>query len=507
MAVEVVVVKEAVLGADAEGNLTHVENAGIAIEGGDVIAVGPFPEVRARHRRARLERFDRAVAFPGLVNGHHHIGITTFQHGVADGPLETWIVRRIAQRPVDPYLDTLYSAFEMVASGVTTVLHLYANRVATAREMHDEARACIRAYRDIGMRVSFAIMFFDQNPVGYLGSAFRESLSRKERDALGVWATGGDMDIEEHLAIIGDLRREFAGEDSVRIQVAPGNLQWCSEHALERLAEIASRDELPVHIHFLETATQRTYADWRARGRSPVAYLRSLGFSGPRTALGHGVWLRHADLRDVAEAGFSVCHNCSSNLRLCSGIAPVSELISAGVNVALGLDEAGLNDDRDMLQEMRLAMHLHKVTAHEPGSNAVAPGRLLHMATEGGAVTSDFAPRIGRIEAGRAADFFIFDAEAAAYPAPSGYSPSIEMLLHRGRPEHIRAVYCNGKKILADGRFTRIDREAALAEIADRMKQAPQPTAAERATLAEIARKLVKAHARAGQTESWFTRT
>ena len=394
----------------------------------------------------------------------------------------------------------------MVGSGVTTVLHLYANRTATAREMHDEARACIRAYRKIGMRVSFAIMFFDQNPIGYCGDGFRDRLNKSERGALGVWASGGDMDLAEHLAIVDSLLSEFAGDDAVRIQLAPGNLQWCSDRALEALAELSMSRELPAHIHFLETPTQRSYADWRARGKSPVAHLRSLGFSGSRLTLGHGVWLRRKDMAELVDAGFSVCHNCSSNLRLFSGIAPVRELLSEGINVALGLDEAALNDDRDMLQEMRLAMHLHKVVANEPSSVHLEPGRLLHMATKGGATTSDFGRQIGQIGLGCSADFFIFDSDAAAYPAPAEFWTPLELLLHRGRPEHVRAVYVAGEKICENGRFTHVNSEEVLTELATKIAAKPLASSNERAILANIGRKLDTAHKQAAQDAAWFTR-
>ena len=83
--------------------------------------------------------------------------------------------------------------------------------------------------------------------------------------------------------------------------------------------------------------------------------------------IGHGTWIAEAEIDRIADAGYSVCHNCSSNLRLSSGLAPVRALVDAGVNVALGIDEAGLNDDHDMLQEMRLAHHLSKaVDADHP---------------------------------------------------------------------------------------------------------------------------------------------
>src|SRR5207249_7282000 len=91
-----------------------------------------------------------------------------------------------------------------------------------------------------------------------------------------------------------------------------------------------------------------------------------MGFLGPHLTLGHGVWLTEDDIDLVVETGTMICHNASSNLRLRSGVAPLNHFLARGVRVALGLDEAGINDDRDMLQEMRLVLRLHR----EPGMDA-----------------------------------------------------------------------------------------------------------------------------------------
>src|SRR5262249_59847909 len=112
--------------------------------------------------------------------------------------------------------------------------------------------------------------------------------------------------------------------------------------------------------HLVETAYQKEYARRRSGGTA-LAHLARLGLVGPRLTLGHGVWLTEADIEMVAGAGATICHNASSNLRLRSGVGPLNHWAARGVRVAIGLDEAGLNDDRDMLQEMRLVLRLHRV--------------------------------------------------------------------------------------------------------------------------------------------------
>src|SRR4030095_13643015 len=94
------------------------------------------------------------VVMPGLVNSHHHVGLTPFQLGSPDYPLELWFASRMAARSVDPYLDTLYSAFEMLESGVTTVQHLHGARIAPVSRVLETAEQVLKGYDDNGMRGS-----------------------------------------------------------------------------------------------------------------------------------------------------------------------------------------------------------------------------------------------------------------------------------------------------------------------------------------------------------------
>ena len=111
------------------------------------------------------------------------------------------------------------------------------------------------------------------------------------------------------------------------------------------------------------------------------------------------MWLAEADL----DRGTDICHNCSSNFRLRSGVAPLNAFEQRGIDTAIGLDEAGINDDRDMLQEMRMVLRAHRV----PGmvdEDVPSPGQVLRMATTGGAATTPYGSRIGTIAVGKAAD-------------------------------------------------------------------------------------------------------
>jgi 5-methylthioadenosine/S-adenosylhomocysteine deaminase len=217
-----------------------------------------------------------------------------------------------------------------------------------------------------------------------------------------------------------------------------------------------------MHMHLVETAYQKEYARRRGGGTA-LDYIDRFGFLGPRLTLGHGVWLNEADLDRVAATGTHICHNCSSNFRLRSGIAPLNRFEAKGINVAIGLDEAGLNDDRDMLTELRMVLRAHR----EPGMDDRVPtmAQVLRMATEGGARTTPFGTTIGALEVGRAADMVLIDWQAVSSPYLDVETPVLDAVIQRAKTSAVRAVLVGGEVIYDNGRFTRVDRDASLREL------------------------------------------
>ena len=195
------------------------------------------------------------------------------------------------------------------------------------------------------------------------------------------------LDADDSIALFGSLHGKHHNKDRVKIQLAPANLHWCSDRSLELLAATSERYDAPLHMHLVETAYQKEYARRRGGGTA-LDYIARFGLLGPRLTLGHGVWLSEGDIEKIAETGTHICHNCSSNFRLRSGVAPLNRFEAAGVNVAIGLDEAGINDDRDMLQEMRMVLRTHR----EPGMDDRVPtvAQVFRMASEGGALTTPY---------------------------------------------------------------------------------------------------------------------
>jgi cytosine/adenosine deaminase-related metal-dependent hydrolase len=417
-----------------------------------------------------------------MVNSHHHVGLTPFQLGSPDYPLELWFASRLGARAVDPYLDTLYSAFEMLASGITTVQHLHGWRIGPAARVMAVAEEILKAYRDIGMRVSYSFALRDQNRLVYeADEAFVQRLPAPLGADLAAWLQAQTMSYQDHLDVFSTLWERWNSHPRSRIQLAPANLHWCSDQALQALHEYAEKYGVGMHMHLLETAYQKEYAR-RRTGTTAVRYLYNLGFLGPHLTLGHGVWLSEEDIELVAATGTMLCHNASSNLRLRSGVAPLNHYLARGVRVALGLDEAGINDDRDMLQEMRLVLRVHRV----PGMAEVVPTspQVLQMATEHGARTTGFAETIGTLAPGKAADLVLLNWQHLAYPYLEPGTSIVDAVVHRAKTSGVETVLVAGEPVYREGQFTRVNRAEALAALAASLNTPLQPEEEHRQQLA-----------------------
>ncbi len=439
-------------------------------EDGIIAAVGSFDDLQRRYPNTPVLGTGRDILIPAFVNGHHHVGLTPVQLGSPDMPLELWFVTRMIARNVNPYLDTLYSAFEMVGSGITTVQHIHGWLPGPLAEVAANSNQVIRAYQDIGMRVSYCYAVRDQNRLVYQDdTAFVASLPPELRGPMQAWFDRFQMTLDDCMDLFGSLHSAHEGKPRVRIQLAPANLHWCSDAALTRLADASERYDVPMHMHLVETAYQKAYAEKRGSGTA-VDYLDRFGLMNPRMTLGHGVWLNERDIERVAQTGTCICHNCSSNFRLRSGVAPLNRFAAAGVNVAIGLDEAGINDDRDMLQEMRLVLRAHRV----PGMDDDVPtaSQVFAMATTGGARTTAFGDQLGTLAVGRAADLVLLDWQQISYPYLDEAMPLLDAVVQRAKSGGVRLVMCAGEVIYQEGRFTKVDQAGALKALHDDLAHA-----------------------------------
>jgi cytosine/adenosine deaminase-related metal-dependent hydrolase len=450
-----------------------IDNGAVYQQNGVICDVGSFDDIRRRYVDAPVVGNGRHIILPGFVNAHHHVGLTPLQLGIPDMPTELWSVARIGSRKVDPYLDTLYSAFEMIASGTTTVQHIRAlQQIGSVKQAELDANEVIRAYEDVGMRVSYSLNARDQHHLGHLDeNEFIPMLPPELQRMVRSHLSSVTMSLDDNVSTFDRLYSNHSNKNRVKVQLAPANLHWCSDRALEMFAEVSKKYLVPMHMHLLETPYQREYA-YRRGGVSAIDYLSRFDFLGPRLTLGHAVWTSESDIEKIAATGTHVCHNCSSNFRLRNGIAPLNRFEQQGINVAIGIDEAGINDDRDMLQELRLALRAHSMPG--PMDDPVLTcSQVLRMATIGGAMTTPFAKSIGALEVGRGADFVVIDWDKLTSPFLDPLTSVVDAVVQRAKTDMIDLVIVEGEIIYDHGRFVRVDYDEIIGQLEKHMERAP----------------------------------
>ena len=476
-------------------------DAAVYQEDGAIVAVGSYQSLREQFRpQVELGGPNYAI-IPGLVNAHHHgRGVTTLQMGTCDDCLELWILDGWGRRPYDHYLMTLYTALNMLESGTTTVMYNHP-QTATAT-LKEDVDAVLRGFLDAGMRVAFSSYFRNQNRVVYGDD--REFLAGLPADlAQGVsrHLAVTDMTDDEYFAFFAAMHREYNSHPSgkVRALLSPSNVQWNSDDFLLRTKEQAVRYGAPIHMHLVESNYQKDYG-LRAWGKTPVEHLQDLEFLGPELSCAHAVWLTDRDIELLGAAGATVCHNASSNLRLKNGIAPVNPMLAAGVNVAMGTDSTAINDDDDLLQEMRLVSKLHR----QPGigAPAIAAERVLAMATANAAAPTGFGGEIGQLEPGRRADMVLVRLDDLEDPYLDPETPPLETILGRAKAKDVAAVIIDGEALLRDGEHQRVNKEEVRRELREQLGRSLEPATLETRRLSARLRPYVEQFYRARTTES-----
>jgi len=443
-----------------------VDNGSIVIDGETVLATGAFDDLARDHPDASIIGSPDHVLIPGLVDAHHHgIGLTQFQLGSLDGYLEPWVAQfGTLPRAVDPYADTLLAALRLIRSGVTSVAHFGTGR--DPRNQAAEMRSVLAAYDRAGLRVSFGIHRLDRNAFVYQDDdAFLQtlpaSLADRARDAL---AANQGLSATEFERVVDELLVEHADHPRITLALAAEGPEWCSDDLLKEMRRLANRLELPLQIHVAESAHQREYS-LQEHGHTSVEHLDRIGFLGPDVLLAHAVWLSDADIKACASTGASIAHNPSSNLRLRGGILPLRALRNAGVNVALGTDSTALNDDDDMIQELRVAAKLHRLPQGlDRHLDAPSSQEILTMATTNGAraLGPAFAG-VGGLAAGGPADAVLINGHRML-GGLIGDVNIVDALLYRASAADVDTVVIAGRMVLSGGEFVELDEAQVLVD-------------------------------------------
>jgi 5-methylthioadenosine/S-adenosylhomocysteine deaminase len=438
-------------------------NGAIFQRHGEIIDIGDYPSIKRRHDADEEIGSGSHIVLPGLVNAHQHgRGLSYMLRGVPDDRLEPWLVDLIGQRSIDPYLDIRYCTARLIESGVTTVMHSHHPR---SHDYEAEVASILKAYQDAGVRVAFALGIADQNNLVYQEDAdFIRSIPLDLSARVKGLLDGIRLSEENYFDTFAKLQEKYGDRavPSVRILHGPIGLPWCSDRLLGRIKSSSEEFRSGIHTHLAETRYQASY-DLKRFGKTAVKHLRDLGLLGPATSLAHCVWVTEEDIRILADEGVTVCHNPGSNLRLGSGIAPIPLMRRWDVPVALGTDNLSMNDDEDLLQDLRLCSHLYRGNGLAP--TELSCGELLRMATVHGARATLFGEMIGTLEKGKRADAVLIKFPERLERFAESEAEVLSLLMSGIRGRSVDTVLVDGEVLYEGGRHRRVNKdevEAAL---------------------------------------------
>ena len=364
------------------------------------------------------------LIIPGLVNAHCHVPMTLFRGAADDKPLDDWLQEDIW--PVEAELQAgdvsagaKLGIAEMILSGTT----------------------------------AFADMYFFMPEV----LEVVEEAGVRARLGHGCITVGeGEEDAHEDFEHGLEFAREHDGaaDGRVRTMFTPHSLTTVDEAFYEEYVPRAREDDIPIHFHANETENEvdPLVEEYDKR---PLEYADDLDLLAEDSFIAHGVHVDETEIELLADRETAVIHNPASNMKLASGMAPVQEMLDAGVPVGLGTDGAGSNNDLDMFDDIRDAVMLGKLAADD--ASAVAAPTAVEMATAGSAGALGFDS--GRIEVGANADIAVVDLDAT-HLTPD-HDP-VSHLAYAARGSDVRHTVCDGDVLMRDRELLTLDLDSVM---------------------------------------------
>lgn len=417
---------------------TVIQDGAVAVQGTDIVAVGKRGDVESRFRGRDVIDAERRLLMPGLINCHTHAAMTCFRGMADDLGLMDWLNNYIfpaEAKNVDrelAYWGSLLACAEMIKSGTTTFCDMYIFEDETAM-----------AARKTGMRCLLGEVLFD-------------------------FPSPNSKTPQEGLMYTRNLIEKWAGDPLVKIFVEPHALYTCSPELLRESKSLADRYDVPCGMHFIETRSELEGLKEKF-GKKPVRLLDELGLLDERFIAFHGVWMDDEDMTLFAERSCKVVHNPESNMKLASGVAPVPEMLAAGVTVGLGTDGCASNNNLDLFQEMDTAAKLHKVHRLDP--TAMSAETVVDLATRKGAKVLGMEKLVGSLRPGMKADIILINLnQPHLTPIYHEYSH----VVYAATGADVETVLINGNVVMRNRKLLTIDEEEVMTrvrEIARRIKK------------------------------------
>lgn len=372
------------------------------------------------------------ILLPGLINTHTHLSMTLFRGLADDLSLDSWLNDHIWPMEANLngdycYIGALLGAVELIKSGTTTFSDMYFYMEDVARAV-DEAG--IRAVLSYGM-------------IDFADSERREA------------------ELKENLTLFENC--DGMADGRIKVFLGPHSPYTASEELLVKTRQLADEYNMGIHIHVSETEKEiNDLLD--EKGLRPFEYLDKIGFLGPDVVAAHSVWLSDDEIEIIRKKGVKVSHNPCSNMKLASGIAPVSKLIENGICVSIGTDGASSNNNLDLIEELKTASLLQKVSTLDP--NVLNSHEAIAMGTIKGAEALGLDDEIGSIEVGKKADIILIDTNSANMVPDS--STLTSNVIYSANGSNVDTTICNGKILMENKKLTVLNEQ----EIYDKAREA-----------------------------------
>ena len=410
------------------------DNYSILIEDGKITAMGPSEEIAKNHILSDavvLDGKDKLV-LPGLINGHTHLPETLLRGICDDEMLEKWLWDNVwvwegRMTTKEAKAGAMLGCLELIKNGVTGFIDqfYYANEIA-------------EAVAESGIRALLCPSVFDNNAeAGSIDNCFARAC-----EVVDQW---------------------YGKNERVMWGMGPHAPYTVDKEWLWKIKDFGHDRKLPIHIHMQETQWEMDEAV-KNFGKTSFGYLNEIGLLSEPILAAHCVVSTEEDRQLMAKHNIHVLHNPTSNLKLSSGIAPVSTYLSEGINVVVGTDGNGSNNDLDMLAEIQLAALLQKYKTGKP--TAMPLSRTLDTATINGAKAMGMEDRIGTLEVGKLADVIIMDCSGVNMNPRHNL---LSNLIYSSSSKDIETVIVDGKILMRDRKVLTMDEEKVVAEATDAM--------------------------------------
>ena len=413
-----------------------LENIGVVVDQGLIVGLFPRVECEAEYSPQEVVERPHSVLIPGLINAHTHASMTLLRGYADDLPLMKWLSKYIWPAEAK-YVDERFvelgaelAILEMIKGGTTCFNDMYFFPDVVAK-----------VAKNTGIRASVGMIVIDFPT---------------------VWAQSADEYMDKGMAVHDAYRHE----SRINMTFAPHAPYTVSDSPLERIRMFADELDVQIHMHVHETEheVQESVSQYGVR---PLERLDRLGLLTPRLQAVHLTQLLAGEIETLAKRGVHAVHCPQSNMKLASGVSPVSAMRKAGIQLALGTDGASSNNDLDMFGEMQSAALMAK---HQTlNAEALPAFEALEAATLDGAKALAIDDIVGTIEPGKAADLVCVDLkQAASWPV---YHP-VAQLVYAVARDQVSDVWVDGECLLKAGTPCRMNEDYILdaaQEIANRI--------------------------------------